>query len=206
VRSSAWIWDFSSTHNTSARSGGSRYNPTTSRTLSMNWGSADSFQVCSRCGLSPNARQIREIAVWLIPTCRAIDRVDQWVSWLGGGRSRVATITRSTWSSAMVRGRPGRGSSARPSSRSRTNRPRHLATVWGQMPSCSATATLVLPLAQASTIRARKATAWALVRRRAQRSRVCRSSWVSTNGALGLPRSAMPRTLPLTQRTNDSGH
>jgi hypothetical protein len=48
-----------------------------SRTLSMNCGSADSFQVCSRCGLSPKARQIREMAVWLIPTCRAIDRVDQ---------------------------------------------------------------------------------------------------------------------------------
>jgi len=149
-----------------------------SRTLAMNCGSADSFQVCSRCALSPNARQIREMAVWLIPTCRAIDRVDQWVSWSGGGRSRVATITCSTWSSAIVRGRPGRGSSARPSSRSRTNRPRPLATVCGQIPSRVATATLVAPCAQASTIRARKASAWALVRRRAQRSRVCRSSSV----------------------------
>jgi hypothetical protein len=51
-----------------------------SRTLSMNCGSEDSFQVCSRCGLSPNARQIREIAVWLVPVARAIDRVNQWVS------------------------------------------------------------------------------------------------------------------------------
>ena len=33
-----------------------------SRTLSMNCGSVDSFQVCSRCGLRPNARQIREMA------------------------------------------------------------------------------------------------------------------------------------------------
>jgi hypothetical protein len=88
VRSSAWICDFSSTHNTSAASGGSRYNLTTSRTLSMNCGSVDSFQVCCRCGLRPNARQIREIAVWLIPVARAIDRVDQCVSWLGGGSSR----------------------------------------------------------------------------------------------------------------------
>ena len=30
VRSSAWIWDFSSTHSTSALSGGLRYSPTTS--------------------------------------------------------------------------------------------------------------------------------------------------------------------------------
>jgi hypothetical protein len=46
----------------------------------MNWGSADSFQVWTRCGLSPNARQIREIAVWLIPVARAMERVDQWVA------------------------------------------------------------------------------------------------------------------------------
>jgi hypothetical protein len=54
-----------------------QYSPTMSRTFSMNCGSADSFQVCSRWGLSPNARQIREMVVWLIPVARAIDRVDQ---------------------------------------------------------------------------------------------------------------------------------
>ena len=157
----------------------------------MNCGSVDSFQVACRWGLSPNARQIREIAVWLMPVARAMDRVDQWLSWLGGGSSRVVVITCSTWVSVIVRGRPGRGSSDRPSSRWRTNRPRHLVTVWGQIPSCSATALFVAPSAQASTIRARKASAWALVRRRAQRSRVCRSSSVSTSGALGRPRSAI---------------
>src|SRR6266508_3949793 len=73
VRSSAWICDFSSTHSTSAACGGSRYNPTTSRTLSMNCGSVDSFQVSTRCGFKPNARQIREIAVCDIPVARAID-------------------------------------------------------------------------------------------------------------------------------------
>ena len=62
----------------------------------MNWGSVDSFQVSVRCGLRPNARQIRLIAVWLIPVARAIDRVDQCVSWWGGGSSRVLTITAST--------------------------------------------------------------------------------------------------------------
>jgi hypothetical protein len=36
VRSRAWTWVFSSTHNTTAASGGFKYRPTTSRTLSMN--------------------------------------------------------------------------------------------------------------------------------------------------------------------------
>jgi hypothetical protein len=193
-------------HSTSAASGGSRYSPTMSRTLSMNWGSVDSFQVCTRCGLRPKARQILEMAVWLSPVTLAIDRVDQWVSWLGGGSSRVLVSTCSTWVSVIVRGRPGRGSSARPSSRWRTNRPRHLVTVWGQMPSCSATAWLVLPSAQASTILQRSARAWELLARRAQRCRVWRSSSVSTSGVFGLPRSAMPGSLPLIQRVNDSGH
>jgi hypothetical protein len=63
VRSNAWTWVFSSTHNTTAASGGFRYSPTTSRTLSMNCGSVDSLKSSMRCGLSPKARQIREIAV-----------------------------------------------------------------------------------------------------------------------------------------------
>jgi len=33
------------------------------RTLSMNRGSVDSFHELTRCGLSPNARQIRDTAV-----------------------------------------------------------------------------------------------------------------------------------------------
>jgi uncharacterized coiled-coil protein SlyX len=37
------------------------------RTLSMNCGSVDGFQVSTKCGLSPNARQIREIADCDIP-------------------------------------------------------------------------------------------------------------------------------------------
>ena len=59
VRSSAWICDFSSTHSTSAWSGGLRYRPTMSRTLSTNRGSADSLKVSLRCGCSANARQMR---------------------------------------------------------------------------------------------------------------------------------------------------
>ena len=74
---------FSSTHSTSAFSGGFMYSPTTSRTLSTNCGSVDSLNVSWRCGLSPNARQIREIADWLIPVAAAIDRVDQCVASTG---------------------------------------------------------------------------------------------------------------------------
>ena len=38
LRSSAWIWLFSSAHSTSARSGGLRYRPTMSQTFSINCG------------------------------------------------------------------------------------------------------------------------------------------------------------------------
>ena len=46
-RSSAWIWDFSSTHSTTARSGGLWYSPTTSTTFSTNSGSVDTLMVSS---------------------------------------------------------------------------------------------------------------------------------------------------------------
>src|SRR5262245_27418555 len=74
VRSKAWICDFSSTHNTSARSGGSRYNPTMSRTFSTNSGSGDSLNVSVRWGCSPNTRQIASPCSGSIrsaPPCRA---------------------------------------------------------------------------------------------------------------------------------------
>ena len=38
VRSSAWIWVFSSSHSTTAACGGFKYSPAMSRTLSTNWG------------------------------------------------------------------------------------------------------------------------------------------------------------------------
>src|ERR1039457_3058636 len=98
------------------------YRPTTSRTLPVNCGSEGSFQVSSRCGFSPNARQIRDTAVWFRPAARAIDRVDQCVSRFGGLRSSVFTITSSACSSVIFRGCPGRGSSPSPSSPPGTNR------------------------------------------------------------------------------------
>jgi len=63
VRSSAWIWLFSSTHNTIAFSGGSRYSPTMSRTLLTNSESVESLKVSCRCGCRPKARQMRLTAV-----------------------------------------------------------------------------------------------------------------------------------------------
>jgi len=62
VRSSAWIWLFSSTHSTMALSGGSRYSPTTSRTLSMNCGSVLSFQVSTISGAQTAWLKLRDEA------------------------------------------------------------------------------------------------------------------------------------------------
>jgi hypothetical protein len=153
----------------------------------MNCGSVDSFQVSARCGLRPNARQMRLTAVWLIPVARAIDRVDQWVA-SPGVSSKVLTITRSTCSSVIVLGTPGLGSSLNPSNRRAANRPRHLPTVAACTPSRAPTSTLDSPWAQASTIRQRNANAWLLVPRRAHRSRVWRSSSVKVICTVGRPR------------------
>ena len=49
----------------------------------MNCGSGESLNASVRCGFSPNARQMRLTAVWLIPVAAAIDRVDQWVAFAG---------------------------------------------------------------------------------------------------------------------------
>jgi hypothetical protein len=76
-RLSAWIWLFSSTQRTTARSGGSKYKPTTSRSVSMNNGSVDSLKLSARCGLSSKACQIRRMVVGDMPVALAIEQVDQ---------------------------------------------------------------------------------------------------------------------------------
>jgi hypothetical protein len=48
-----------------------------SRTFSMNCGSGESLNVSVWCGFRPKARQIRLIALWLMPVAAAIERVDQ---------------------------------------------------------------------------------------------------------------------------------
>jgi hypothetical protein len=77
---------------------------------------------------------MRSTAFWVRPTSAAIERVDQCVA-LRGVVSRVRTITSSTCSSVIVRGRPVRGSSVRPSSRYSANRLRHLVTIGRVIPS-----------------------------------------------------------------------
>ena len=188
-RSRAWIWDFSSTQSTSAFSGGSRYSPTTSRTLSMNCGSLLILKVSTRCGLSPNAFQIRPTVDFDSPDSLAIDARDQCVA-SSGWRSSVATTTASICSSPIVRGAPGRGSSASPSKRLATNRPRHLHTICCDTPNSAATSLLDLPAAQPNTIRHRCASACADFGRRAHRCSVSRSSSVNTTAVTGLPRFA----------------
>ena len=102
-----------------------------------------------------------------MPSSAASDRVDQCVAFLGV-LSRVRVITSSTCSSATVRGRPGRGSSSNPSSRSRTNLLRHLRALLTAIPSFAAIAVLPNPSAAASTILDRVANPFALVDRRSQ--------------------------------------
>ena len=103
------------------------YRPTTSRTFSMNSGSA------------------------------AFD-------------SSVIVTTRSTSASLTVRGAPGLGSSRRPSHPFSMNRRRHLPTVSRVVPSRAATPMSLSPSADASTIRARGASACPVLDRRSQRS------------------------------------
>ncbi|MDT4972058.1 MAG: hypothetical protein QOG22_2201, partial [Pseudonocardiales bacterium] len=81
--------------------------------------------------------------------------------------SKVRVITASTCSSATVRGRPGRGSSNRPSNRSAKNLERHLRALLSAIPSFAAIAVFPNPSAAASTIRDRTASAFALFARRA---------------------------------------
>src|SRR5450755_4245037 len=99
-RSSAWIWLFSSTHSTTAFSGGSWYSPTTSTTFSTKNGSVDSLKESCRCGLRSNLFQIRPTVDFDSPVRLAIEARDQCVS-LPGVDSSVATITSSTWSSRI---------------------------------------------------------------------------------------------------------
>jgi hypothetical protein len=77
VRSSAWIWDFSSRHSTTALSGGSRYSPTTSQTLASSSGSVENLNVAVCQGLRPCSRQTRATVLWLQPSSPASSRLDQ---------------------------------------------------------------------------------------------------------------------------------
>ena len=154
VRSSAWIWVFSSTHRTNALSGGFRYRPTISRTFSIKSGSDDSLKVSVRWGCSPKARHMRLMVLWLRPERLAIERVLQWVASVGVV-SRVIATTLSTSASAVLRGVPGLGSSTSPSTRRSRNRDLHFPAVGFVTLNSSATAVFVFPSAHPNIIRAR---------------------------------------------------
>jgi hypothetical protein len=168
-----------------------------SRTFSTNSGSVESLKVSTRCGRSAKARQMRTTADWLRPVALASERVLQCVA-PGGAASRVVVTARSTCSSVILRGAPGRGSSSRPSSPRSAKRRRHSATVGRLTPSASATPPFVLPgAAQASTIRARVASACPVLRRRTQPCSRARSSAERVIGtACGLAMTASLRGTP----------
>ena len=97
-------------------------------------------------------------------------------------------MTASTWSSLMVRGRPDRYSSDRPTSPRSTKRRRHLVTEAGVQPTRWATSWLDRPSAAPSTIRARIASPAAVVGRRHHRPSTSRCSSLTMSGASGRPR------------------
>ena len=187
MRSSAWICDFSSTHKTSARSGGAMYSPTTSRTFATKSGSVESLKVSTRCGCRPNARQIRCTVALDRPLALAMPRELQCVP-SAGRLSNVRVITSSIRSSPILRGAPARGSSRNPSSRCRAKRCRHLRTVSGCTSSRSPTRRGLPVSAQASTIRARSASPCAVRRRAASAPNSTRSASLSASAfSRGLP-------------------
>jgi len=138
---------------------------------------------------------MRLIEAWLMPMALAIERVDQCVASVGFD-SRVLTMTASTRSSAMVRGAPGRGSSSSPSGPCSVNRRRHLPTVRAVIPSSSATALLERPSAADNTMRARCASACAVLGRRTQRVSVSWSSPLNVSSISGRP-LAMASSRPI---------
>ena len=95
------------------------------------------------------------------PASRAMMRVLQCVA-PSGTDSSVLAITASTCASTIVRGAPVRGASSRPASRCSTYRARHLPTVCGVTRCRDATALLSWPSARARTLRARRASGWAV--------------------------------------------
>jgi hypothetical protein len=77
-----------------------------------------------------------------------------------------------------------------------------LTTVALVTPSCTATSRFVTSPSQAGTIRHRKASACALLGRRAKRCRVSRSSSVSTTSTDGLPLRAITTSIVADNERN----
>ena len=124
VRSRACTLLFSSTHSTSAWSGGFRYSPTMSRTCSMKNGSFDSLKLLLRWGCKPNRVRYRCTVLLDSPVSAAKPRRDQWVLPLGFFYSAVSTSC-AIASSLVLRGRPDFQALCSPVIPSSANRRRH---------------------------------------------------------------------------------
>src|SRR5438445_7690138 len=157
-----------------------------SRTFSIRSGSVDSLKLSLRCGRKPKARQIRATLLRLRPTRFASDRVLQCVA-SRGLLSSVSVTAFSTAASLILRGAPGRGSSRSPSTPLRMNRERQRPTVRRDIPRRLATSLLFPPSAHDRMMRAREASACAVLRRRTQRSSSARCSALTINAAFGRP-------------------
>ena len=149
-------------------------------------GRCDSLKPSMRCGLRSNLRQIRPTVDSDRPLRLAIEARDQCVA-SRGSSSSVAVTTSSTLSSRIDGGRPGRFSSRSPPSRpdEPAPPPRHRCARWSAGP--PRPALFSLPPAQASTIRARSASACDVFARRAHRASCSRSAPVSTRSAFRRP-------------------
>ena len=126
-----------------------------SRTWSTNSGSLDRGNVSLPCGQperSPDAphRGLTQTG----PGCQSA-AAPMRCSF--GSLSRVRRTARSTRSSPICRGAPGRISSPKPARPSAIKRFRHIPTVKPVVRSLAATAALFCPLAHSRTMRARKA-------------------------------------------------
>lgn len=92
VRSSAWIWLFSSTHNTMAFTGGARYRPTMSRALSTNIGSVEIGHHQRPSRTSQEARSEGVAHVWCDSGAQGIGPLGNWRKPFQDRQQRSATV------------------------------------------------------------------------------------------------------------------
>src|ERR1700675_2542368 len=177
---------FSSTHKTTAFSGGCKYSPTISRTFSTENGSLESLKCFCRCGSNPKACQMRCTVDFDSRVSAAICRILQWVPPFGFV-SKVLRTNCATRSSLIGRGRPGRNSSCNPATSYFRNRRRHLPTVALVSLNWHAICRFVLPQALCKIILARVTNPAGRDRELAKPSSCSRCSGVKIKAAFGRP-------------------
>src|SRR5467141_3173833 len=180
------MWLFSSTHKTTAFSGGFKYNPTISRTFSTKNGSVESLKCFCRCGSNPKACQMRCTVDFDTRVSAAICRILQCVPPFGFVSS-VWRTNCATRSSLIGRGRPGRNSSCNPATSYFRKRRRHLPTVALVSSNCRAICRFVLPEALSKIILARITNPAGRDRELAKPSSCSRCSGFKTKAAFGRP-------------------